>query len=25
VGALGRIFVEIETKAFTLPASGQVR
>ncbi len=25
VGALGRTFVEIETKAFTLPASGQVR
>jgi TorA maturation chaperone TorD len=25
VGALGRIFVEIEAKAFTLPASGQVR
>ncbi len=25
VGALGRAFVEIETKAFTLPASGQVR
>jgi len=25
VGALGRIFVEIETKAFTLQASGQVR
>jgi TorA maturation chaperone TorD len=25
VGALGRTFVEIETTAFTLPASGQVR
>jgi TorA maturation chaperone TorD len=25
VGALGRAFVEIETAAFTLPASGQVR
>ena len=25
VGALGRTFIEIETKAFTLPASGQVR
>jgi TorA maturation chaperone TorD len=25
VGALGHMFVEIETKAFTLPASGQVR
>jgi TorA maturation chaperone TorD len=25
VGVLGRTFVEIETKAFTLPASGQVR
>ena len=25
VGALGRTFVEIETKAFTLPAPGQVR
>ena len=24
VGALGRTFVEIETTAFTLPASGQV-
>jgi TorA maturation chaperone TorD len=24
VGALGRTFMEIETKAFTLPASGQV-
>jgi TorA maturation chaperone TorD len=25
VGALGRTFVEIETKAFTLQVSGQVR